>query len=128
MIRYSSSFAAFMITRDVAYNKREEAIEQRLKTSGSTVAVESLPILVKSEATDLIYGADKQIYWYEGALKGHNYIPEQTKVNVLPPPESYCSFGKTNKGVCTPRGDHTISRKILDRINNFMVYYFLLGY
>ena len=128
MIRYSNSFAAFMITRDAAYNIREEAIEQRLKTSGGTVAVESLPILVKSEATDLIYGADKQIHWYEGALKGHNHIPGQTKVNVLPPPESYCTFGKTDQGVCAPRGDNTTFRKLLNKINNFMVYYFLLGY
>lgn len=118
----------FMIERNEAYLTRENNIAMQLTSNPPTIKIEALPIILNSQATDLIYGQGEQIPWYENALKGHNNIPIDTKIEVVAPPNNYCLFGIDLQGGCENRGDNTTSRKVLHKVDAFFVYYFSLNY
>lgn len=101
MVARGNANVSFMAVRDAAYRERVESIRQNLRLAEAagqkTVDVHALPILLISNATDLIYGVDQQVDWYEDALKRRNNIPSETRINVLNSPADYCYTGNCDK-------------------------------
>lgn len=129
VLKYGIPTASFMYQREEAYTAREDSIEKQLDSSDIRVIyIESLPIIVNSQATDLVYGGGEQVDWYETAFRAHNNIPASIELEVIAPPYEYCIFGKTPTQKCTERGDNTTLRKVVNKANNFMLYYFTLSY
>lgn len=99
MVARGYANVAFMKARHAAYSQRVQSIRQNLETIGErqSIDVRALPILLVSDATDLIYGAEQQVDWYENALKRRNGIPDEVRVNVISPPDNYCYAGNCEK-------------------------------
>lgn len=90
LLNFWSLHASGLALRGSMIEHRIVAIEKQLKSGVGTVAVAAAPVLVRSEAVDVLNPYEVQVEWVVGPIRKLMSIPESARLSFEQTPASYC--------------------------------------